>query len=69
MATRYLLIPIAVAAAAVVASIVVLAHGRGGVKWLFGGKGRYAGFDSVYEMRPVQPGSMQKQPQVQNVAL
>jgi hypothetical protein len=51
-ATRYLLIGVALAAVGVAVSVWVLVRRRGGVGWLFGGKGRYAGFKSVYEMGP-----------------
>jgi hypothetical protein len=54
-ATRFMLIPLAVASLLVILSAWTLIHDRGGLSWLFGGKGRYGGFDSVYEMRPQAP--------------
>jgi hypothetical protein len=54
-AMRFLLIPIAVSALLTLVSLWVLVHGRGGLKWAFGGKGRYAGFQNVYEMQPPGP--------------
>ncbi|KAF2748254.1 hypothetical protein M011DRAFT_466669 [Sporormia fimetaria CBS 119925] len=71
-ATRFLLLVVAFSALLTLVSIAVLVHDRGGVKWLFGGKGRYGGFDNVYEMKhevsttyygspPQRP--MQQQPQ------
>ncbi|KAH6621973.1 hypothetical protein C7974DRAFT_214172 [Boeremia exigua] len=50
-ATRFLLIPMAIFALLVLVSLWVLARQRGGFKWLCGGKGRYAGFDNVYELQ------------------
>lgn len=54
-ATRLLLIPMAVASLLAMISLHILVRDRGGLKWLFGGKGRYAGFDSIYEMQPTTP--------------
>ncbi|KAF1836493.1 hypothetical protein BDW02DRAFT_461825, partial [Decorospora gaudefroyi] len=54
---RFLLVPLAISALFVFVSLWVLVRARGGLKWLFGGKGRYAGFQSVYEMRPPGPPS------------
>jgi len=54
-ATRFMLIPLAVSAILVMFSTWILTRDRGGVKWLIGGKGRYAGFPSVYEMNPHAP--------------
>jgi hypothetical protein len=51
-ATRFLLIPMAVSSAIVLVSLWVLVRDRGGLKWLGGGKGRYGGFKSVYELQP-----------------
>jgi len=51
-AMRFFLLPMAVAALAVLGSLWVLVRSRGGVKWVFGGKGRYAGFRGAYEMQP-----------------
>jgi hypothetical protein len=51
-AMRLCLIGLAIAALLVFVSLGVLVRARGGLKWLFGGKGRYAGFQSVYEMQP-----------------
>lgn len=56
-ATRLFLIPVAVAALLVLVSLWVLVRSRGGVRWFFGGKGRYAGFANVYELRPTSPGA------------
>jgi hypothetical protein len=36
-------------------SVWVLIRQRGGLKWLCGGKGRYAGFDNVYELQQGGP--------------
>jgi hypothetical protein len=36
-------------------SLWVLVRERGGLKWLNGGKGRYGGFDNVYELQPSAP--------------
>ncbi|KAL1792861.1 hypothetical protein ACET3X_009368 [Alternaria dauci] len=54
-AMRFLLIPTAVAALLVFVSLWVLVRERGGVKWMFGGKGRYAAFANAYEMGPPGP--------------
>lgn len=54
-AMRYLLIPMVVAALLVFVSLWVLVRARGGLKWMFGGKGRYAGFANAYEMQPPGP--------------
>jgi hypothetical protein len=54
-ATRFMLIPLAVSALLVMVSTCILTRDRGGTKWLFGGKGRYGGFASVYEMGPQAP--------------
>ncbi|CAO2650095.1 Nn.00g013870.m01.CDS01 [Neocucurbitaria sp. VM-36] len=54
-ATRFLLIPMAIASMLVIVSMCILIHTRGGIKWLSGGKGRYGGFDSIYEMQPTTP--------------
>jgi hypothetical protein len=54
-ATRFMLIPLAISSILVMVSTWILVRDRGGVKWLFGGKGRYAGFASVYEMNPHAP--------------
>ncbi|KAH7383821.1 hypothetical protein BKA66DRAFT_462850 [Pyrenochaeta sp. MPI-SDFR-AT-0127] len=54
-AARFLLIAMAVASLLVVCSLWTLIHVRGGFKWLFGGKGRYGGFESIYEMQPTGP--------------
>ncbi|KAF2271739.1 uncharacterized protein EI97DRAFT_258266 [Westerdykella ornata] len=51
-ATRFILIPLALSALLVMVAIYVLVRKRGGLRWLFGGKGRYAAFQSVYEMQP-----------------
>ncbi|KAH8723468.1 hypothetical protein GQ44DRAFT_314814 [Phaeosphaeriaceae sp. PMI808] len=52
---RYMLIPMAISAALALVSLSVLVRDRGGLKWLVGGKGRYAGFDDAYEMQPTPP--------------
>lgn len=54
-ATRFCLIPLAIAALLTIAAVWKLINDRGGIKWLFGGKGRYGGFDSVYELREQVP--------------
>jgi hypothetical protein len=64
-AMRFLLIPMAVAAVLVFGSLWVLVRARGGVKWMFGGKGRYAGFANVYEMQAPGPPSHYHGPQGQ----
>jgi hypothetical protein len=51
-AMRFCLLALAVAALLVFVSLWVLVRARGGLKWVFGGKGRYAGFQNVYEMQP-----------------
>jgi hypothetical protein len=50
-----MLIPLAISALSIVGSIGVLVHGRGGFRWFFGGKGRYAAFSSLYEMTAQTP--------------
>jgi hypothetical protein len=50
-----MLIPLAVSSILVMVSTWILTRDRGGSKWLFGGKGRYGGFASVYEMNPHAP--------------
>lgn len=65
-ATRFLLIPMAVSALLALVSLWVLVRARGGLKWLSGGKGRYAGFENVYEMQPTgAPASYATQPMPQ----
>ena len=54
-ATRFMLIPLAVSSILVMVSTWLLTRDRGGIKWLLGGKGRYAGFPSIYEMGPHGP--------------
>ena len=54
-ATRFLLIPIAIFSLLVLVSFWFLIRQRGGLKWLCGGKGRYAGFDNVYELQQGGP--------------
>jgi hypothetical protein len=54
-ATRYLLIPMIVSSALVLVSWWMIVRDRGGFKWLSGGKGRYGGFKSVYELEPATP--------------
>ena len=54
-ATRLLLIPLIISSALVLVSLWILVRDRGGAKWLAGGQGRYAGFESVYELRPTGP--------------
>jgi len=51
-AARFMLIPLAISSALVILCTWMLIHVRGGVKWLFGGKGRYAGFDNIMELQP-----------------
>ncbi|KAH7082621.1 hypothetical protein BKA63DRAFT_135501 [Paraphoma chrysanthemicola] len=67
-ATRYMLIPMAVSSALVLASLWVLVRDRGGLKWLVGGKGRYGGFQNVYELRPTSPGAQRTAPAVPQYA-
>jgi hypothetical protein len=50
-ATRFLLLPMAIFALLVLGSLWVIIRQRGGLKWLCGGKGRYAGFDNAYELQ------------------
>ncbi|KAF9697933.1 hypothetical protein EKO04_004124 [Ascochyta lentis] len=50
-ATRFLLVPLAIFSLLVNISLWLLVHQRGGFGWLCGGKGRYAGFDNVYELQ------------------
>jgi len=59
---RLMLIPMTVSAALVLISIWFLVSDRGGMRWFFGGKGRYAGFPSVYELRPTSPGAQRVGP-------
>jgi hypothetical protein len=56
-AARLLLLPMVVSAAMLLISLWILIRDRGALKWFFGGKGRYAGFPSVYELRPTSPGA------------
>jgi hypothetical protein len=51
-AMRFCLIALAVAALLVCVSLWVLVRARGGLKWVFGGKGRYAGFQSGEQYMP-----------------
>ncbi|KAF2634318.1 hypothetical protein P280DRAFT_474729 [Massarina eburnea CBS 473.64] len=52
---RFMLIPLAIAAALTMLATWILTRDRGGVKWLIGGKGRYEAFESVYEMNTSAP--------------
>jgi hypothetical protein len=61
-AARVLLIPMAVSSALVLVSLYILLRDRGGLRWLFGGKGRYGGFENMYEMRPTAAGASSAQP-------
>lgn len=54
-ATRFLLVPMAIFSLLFLVSLWVLIRQRGGLKWLCGGKGRYAGFDNVYELQQGGP--------------
>lgn len=54
-AARFLLIALIVASLLTLVSLWVLVRERGGLKWLNGGKGRYGGFDNVYELQPTAP--------------
>lgn len=45
----------AIFALLVLGSLWVIIRQRGGWKWLCGGKGRYAGFDSAYELQHSAP--------------
>ncbi|KAF2653624.1 hypothetical protein K491DRAFT_602521 [Lophiostoma macrostomum CBS 122681] len=51
-ATRWMLISLAVSCLLTILSTWVLVNERGGVKWLAGGRGRYGGFEDIYEMKP-----------------
>lgn len=55
-AIRFLLLPMALFALLVLGSLWVIIRQRGGWNWLCGGKGRYAGFDNVYELQQRPPG-------------
>ena len=48
---RFLVLGLIGAAVLVLGSVAVVVRGRGGWKWVRGGKGRYAGFQGVYEMQ------------------
>jgi hypothetical protein len=54
-ATRLLLIPMILASVLGLVSLLFLVRYRGGIKWLNGGKGRYGGFDTAYELQPTGP--------------
>lgn len=54
-ATRFLLLPVAIFSLLFLISLWILTRQRGGLKWLIGGKGRYAGFDNVYELQQGGP--------------
>ncbi|KAF2475495.1 uncharacterized protein BDR25DRAFT_254473 [Lindgomyces ingoldianus] len=54
-AGRWILIPLSLSSFLVMLSAWILVRERGGAKWLFGGKGRYGGFDSVYELHSKNP--------------
>ncbi|KAF2737480.1 hypothetical protein EJ04DRAFT_431052 [Polyplosphaeria fusca] len=54
-ATRFLLIPLALAAVLTLWAAGVLVRDRGGAKWLAGGKGRYGAFPSTIEMELQHP--------------
>ncbi|KAF1931304.1 uncharacterized protein M421DRAFT_48097, partial [Didymella exigua CBS 183.55] len=54
-ATRFLLIPMAIFALLFLGSLWIIICQRGGVKWLCGGKGRYAGFNNAYELQQGGP--------------
>lgn len=56
-ATRFLLIGMAISSALALVTLWLIVRQRGGFKWLSGGKGRYGGFDNVYEMQPTGPGA------------
>lgn len=68
-AERFMLLALAISALLVLVSLWSLVRARGGVKWIFGGKGRYAAFQSMYEMQPPStyvgepPGGPQCMPQ------
>ncbi|KAF2871709.1 hypothetical protein BDV95DRAFT_572627 [Massariosphaeria phaeospora] len=51
-ATRFTLIPLALSSALVIACTWILVNDRGGVKWLFGSKGRYGAFPDAFELAP-----------------
>jgi len=48
---RFLVLGLVGAAVLVLGSVAVVVRGRGGWKWVGGGRGRYAGFQGVYEMQ------------------
>ncbi|CAE7179378.1 hypothetical protein P3342_002327 [Pyrenophora teres f. teres] len=50
-AMRFLMLGLMGAAVLVLGSVAVVVRGRGGWKWVGGGRGRYAGFQGVYEMQ------------------
>ncbi|KAF2119795.1 hypothetical protein BDV96DRAFT_568218 [Lophiotrema nucula] len=58
-AARYVLIPLALSSALCIVAAWILIQDRGSFSWLRGGRGRYGGFDNLYEMqaqhRPVFP--------------
>ncbi|KAJ4350007.1 uncharacterized protein N0V89_008628 [Didymosphaeria variabile] len=53
--TRFMLIPVAIGSILAIIAVWFAAKPRGGTSWLVGGKGRYGGFQSVYEMGPQGP--------------
>ncbi|KAH7412325.1 hypothetical protein DE146DRAFT_275794 [Phaeosphaeria sp. MPI-PUGE-AT-0046c] len=55
--TRFLLIAMAVSSVLALVTLWVIVRQRGGLKWLSGGKGRYGGFDNVYELQPNTSGA------------
>ncbi|KAI2482546.1 hypothetical protein Ptr902_04862 [Pyrenophora tritici-repentis] len=50
-AMRFLMLALVGAAVLVLGSVAVVVRGRGGWKWVGGGRGMYAGFQGVYEMQ------------------
>lgn len=54
-ATRFLLLAMAIFSLLVLGSLWVIIRQRGGFEWLWGGKGRYAGFNAAYELQQGGP--------------
>ncbi|KAH7130192.1 hypothetical protein B0J11DRAFT_522616 [Dendryphion nanum] len=54
-ATRYMLIPLIISALAVLVVLGILIRDRGGMRWQFGGQGRYAGLAGAAELYNLPP--------------
>lgn len=66
--TRYMVISLIVSAVLILLVTGILARDRGGMGWLFGGKGRYAGIagaTEMYSVAPQQPQYYTQPPQYQ----